>query len=60
MTWDYRCPECGARIVSGWADPICPVPTCEAVLDVVSAPEPSEQDASRMIQAAEALLRRTA
>lgn len=54
--WEYECPECGARISSGFPDPICPIPTCGAVLDVLIAPEPTDQEVAEMLAEAEELV----
>lgn len=42
--YEYRCPACGARVSSGWAYPICPMPNCGEVLQLLSGPEPTEAD----------------
>ena len=56
MSWEYECDECGARVSSGWADHACPMPTCGAVMRLVSGPEPSPSDVADVVRGAEKLL----
>lgn len=53
--WEFECLNCGARISSGWFDPICPV--CKEYLMMLSYPKPSEKDIKNMLREAERILR---
>jgi hypothetical protein len=55
--WDYLCPACGARVSSGWADQVCPMPGCHEILDLVSGPSPSREEIDRVLREAEDALR---
>jgi len=54
--WEYICPNCGARISSGWADPVCPIPNCGSLLNLISGPKPSDSDVQEIIEEAERIL----
>lgn len=43
--YEYACPECGARVSSGWADPVCPV--CGAPMRVLAEPDPPRSEVER-------------
>lgn len=49
-----ECPDCGARVSSGYFDPVCPV--CGGVLMILSHPEPTFPELKRVIQMAESFL----
>lgn len=58
--YEYACPECGARVSSGWADPVCPIPTCGAPMRLLAGPEPAPEEIEQVIREAEGLLEEAA
>lgn len=52
--WEFECSNCGARISSGWFDPICNI--CGEYLITLSHPEPTEEDIQKVLEEAEKIL----